>query len=73
MKEKAPESSTRKPKPHPAVSVPGNSKAAPGTPSQDENTGGNSNGKSQYKLLKHWKTGECNRGGEERRVGTKSV
>ena len=72
MKEKAPEGSTQTetPTPRPAVSISGHSTATPGTPSPDENTGGNSNGRSQYKPLKHWKSGECYRGGEEKRGRT---
>lgn len=68
IKEKTPESSApATPRtPHPPVSVPGNGKATPGATPPDENTGGNGsgngngNGRSQYKPLKHWKSGECN-------------
>lgn len=73
MTEKASEGSTQTgtPTPSPAVSISGHSTAKPGTPPPDES----SNGRSQYKPLKHWKSGECYRGGGggEKRGGTKDI
>lgn len=71
--EKAPEGSTQteasvqSPSPSQGVSIFGNSTAEPGTLPPEENTGGGSKARAQYKPLKHWKSGECDRDVKEKR------
>lgn len=67
MTEKALEDSTQTegsvlvPTPSPGLSIFGDSTAEPGTFPREENAGGGSKAKAQYKPLKHWKSGECYR------------
>lgn len=53
--------------PSPGVSLSGYSTEEPGMLVPEENAGGCSKTRSQYKPLKHWKSGECYRGNEEKR------
>ncbi len=59
------EGSVLAPTPSPGVSDFGHSTAEPGTLPPEENTGGGNKARSQYKPLKHWKSGECYRQGKK--------
>lgn len=56
------------PTPTPQVLTSGHSTAEPGILPPEDNAGGGSKTKSQYKPLKHWRTGECYRAVKDSRL-----